>query len=1170
MTLLTVIAVGLLGLSSISLRQSASGSAMAEARANARLALMLAIGDLQKCAGSDKAVTATSELHSEEPKKANLTGVWSSWDVLGEIKDFSNASPDYAGEKSKRFQRWLVSDADPQAATNPTYGETDYQDQTIELVGEGSLGQAGPDAPKIKAGRVLVAHNGKPAGAYAWHVSDEAVKARIGTYRDPDLNSSMAEKRALLSGNRPEVSVIGDADGKMLDFLPKDDTANSFGEAKTAAGKLVDFNQTELFAKDTGIPKKFRNDITPYSLGLLTDVRNGGIKKDLTSMFEASALPPAYAGKKLFESTSGITAPSDPNWSALASYHKTYKDLIKPDTAPTFRVAPKEKININDAKFALKAPVGFAPVPVIAKVEFLVSLVLRDEHLLTRKPSMPYLMHLLNTPLVTLHNPYNVVLEFDQMQVVMRNLPLGIKFYVNNVPMSAEMARIGDLRITPSNRGEKSFAMDISNWTSPDASGTRKPITMQPGQTLVCGPYVDPGLKFMPNSTNPLFDNGNNASGVSGTGAVNPVKAKPGFAGKGVGYDCDYMVPGYSTVPTNPNTQSTTPGSLVIKLAEPADTIHCEFGLMQPAAPAAPNDRLKVYATIQGTQYGGIVVVYNDQLTLDKRFGAVKRFPQKGAMSATEFYEPNTKPLAHQAKVKTIGMLSAYARTSNGGVYETGSRTPGSGVNSLLDGRLAGKPFLFDNFASPVEQLELKNDVAGNFSRELNFQPLPGEIDDVFEINGTRTPALTGNTSMKGIKSGASFELPSGPLQSIADFRRSNALTTPFQPAFVQPVANSSVSPMMATTSVKANGVSYPLLDHSILANDALYDEFYFSTLAPAAGVGAAQVFRDFMAGARALPNQSFQHWLPEGETAESMASKCYSGSTPSADAYQQLALCQMVKGPFNVNSTSVQAWKAMLSAMSGSEVNVLWAASGQLKDEKPADVPIMAMSLPVAGSTSKPFSAADIDNERTRDFNGYRELSAAEVEKLAGCIVDQVRARGPFLSLSEFVNRRIGADSEMTRAGALQVAIKKSGINHDGTFLNQVLLKSEDFDAKDISGAPLFNYKTRPLTGDNPAEGAPGWISQGDLMHLLEPSATVRSDTFVIRSCGEATDGDGDVIARAYAEAVVQRVPEYVDPADSAATNIYQSDVSSSTVNLKFGRRLKVMSFRWLSPSEI
>lgn len=62
MILLTVIAVGLLSLSVISLRSSSRGAAQAEARANARLALLLAIGELQKYTGQDQRVTANADI----------------------------------------------------------------------------------------------------------------------------------------------------------------------------------------------------------------------------------------------------------------------------------------------------------------------------------------------------------------------------------------------------------------------------------------------------------------------------------------------------------------------------------------------------------------------------------------------------------------------------------------------------------------------------------------------------------------------------------------------------------------------------------------------------------------------------------------------------------------------------------------------------------------------------------------------------------------------------------------------------------------------------------------------------------------------------------------------------------------------------------------------------
>ena len=62
MILLTIIAVGLLSLSSISLRSASNSSAMAQARQNARMALMLAMGELQKYAGQDQRVTATANI----------------------------------------------------------------------------------------------------------------------------------------------------------------------------------------------------------------------------------------------------------------------------------------------------------------------------------------------------------------------------------------------------------------------------------------------------------------------------------------------------------------------------------------------------------------------------------------------------------------------------------------------------------------------------------------------------------------------------------------------------------------------------------------------------------------------------------------------------------------------------------------------------------------------------------------------------------------------------------------------------------------------------------------------------------------------------------------------------------------------------------------------------
>jgi Tfp pilus assembly protein PilX len=62
MVLLTVIAIGLLSLSSTSLRSSANGEAQSQAVANARMAVTMALGELQKEAGDDRRITADASL----------------------------------------------------------------------------------------------------------------------------------------------------------------------------------------------------------------------------------------------------------------------------------------------------------------------------------------------------------------------------------------------------------------------------------------------------------------------------------------------------------------------------------------------------------------------------------------------------------------------------------------------------------------------------------------------------------------------------------------------------------------------------------------------------------------------------------------------------------------------------------------------------------------------------------------------------------------------------------------------------------------------------------------------------------------------------------------------------------------------------------------------------
>ena len=166
------------------------------------------------------------------------------------------------------------------------------------------------------------------------------MKARINAYRDPRDQPTLAQQCALLAGHRPDVAVMN----KALDFLPKDQTKQTYTQAMEGAPKITDLGQVELIGgqdKSKETIRKFRDDITPYSLGVLADVRKGGLKRDLSSIFEMSAspspvtLPQEYSGKGLYQSTLGITGVSDPKWSALASYYNIFKKITNINTTPT-------------------------------------------------------------------------------------------------------------------------------------------------------------------------------------------------------------------------------------------------------------------------------------------------------------------------------------------------------------------------------------------------------------------------------------------------------------------------------------------------------------------------------------------------------------------------------------------------------------------------------------------------------------------------------------------------------------------------------------------------------------------------------------------------------------------------------------------------------------------
>jgi hypothetical protein len=272
-----------------------------------------------------------------------------------------------------------------------------------------------------------------------------------------------------------------------------------------------------------------------------------------------------------------------------------------------------------------------------------------------------------------------------------------------------------------------------------------------------------------------------------------------------------------------------------------------------------------------------------------------------------------------------------------------------------------------------------------------------------------------------------------------------------------------------------------------------------------------------------------------------------------------------MLEGPFNVNSTSVKAWKTLLSSMKGKPIAYLEDTDGnpntpgvRYREESTQNTPVgfggLPYGKPITGNTSDPTDA--------EQWRNWRELTDSEIDELAKAIVNQVKLRGPFLSLSEFVNRRLdSSNQDLSVKGALQAALDDPSVSINSGFRNaNRRLTGSEISTQD--GLAFGKALEGPV-----AYGSSAYVDQADILRHMSEQLTPRGDTFVIRTYGDSLDASGKVLARAWCEAVVQRLPDYVDTADTS--HVKQTDLKSPR-NRLFGRNVQMLSFRWLSSSEI
>ncbi|MGE9266499.1 MAG: hypothetical protein ACQKBY_00260, partial [Verrucomicrobiales bacterium] len=409
------------------------------------------------------------------------------------------------------------------------------------------------------------------------------------------------------------------------------------------------------------------------------------------------------------------------------------------------------------------------------------------------------------------------------------------------------------------------------------------------------------------------------------------------------------------------------------------------------------------------------------------------------------------------------------------------------------------------------------------------------------------------------------YDAPRAPLVSLGQFQHAALSRYNHEPGFVlgNSYANPRIPPNQTTVTNFAgvqdrSGNGMLLVDTSYEINQALWDAYFFSTLSPdyfgANSYSDPELDLDNLLDGTSSPINPRMQLAPRSNDTSFNQIIADAG----AQAPEALASRVMIKGAFNINSTSKEAWKAILSTMGQNELPTISNSSSPSLSWTSPDGVYFNKFGHVANA--QPFEK-DAPGDPESFWNGWRRLSADELDQLATEIVAEVKNRGPFRSLADFVNRDPDGSGQNQLKGPLQAALDRT--------LNAPLDNDYGLPANTPPGSQFHDV----VSDEKQSAGYAGYLSQGDLLQSLAPILQARSDYFRIRACGEALNEAGEVVSRAYCEAYVQRFPDYVDATDKAETPYDTRNGIpglQSELNKTFGRQYRLVSFRWLNENEI
>ena len=1125
------IAVGLLSLSSVETRSNAGLEAQAIARANARLALMLAIDELQKTLGPDTRMSARAETLALDRRlrarvmpgspKAWWVGVSSSDPEAG----LQQSSP---GSVEKSIS-WLVSGLDPNATPAEQISDSNPFRRAITMYGENSINtQMQTGSQPIEAGLIDLSNG---TGGFAWIIDDEGMKAQIAASH-PDVCNQMEKTagRGLLPGTY-DISILEDMEG--LAGTPPDQIH-----------KMISLNDISLLGGSVNTSRDKRLGYTTFSRGVLSDVKHGGLKKDLTMAFEqegndqpSSTFQAVFGNSsrgfsekyivmepEKFQQCSDLTKHGYIHWEMLLDFYNTKKHIL-----------------VRDG------------------MEYLDSIMITKEGIFNRDNN-PFKLGTLG-PHEIGNNPSTSPFHFEMPYGNYSPIPPGsngkkrdgspskTEYYKHSPPIAILMRMQQNAWLSRSGQSNnQKLRTNVQLWHAqynPYNIGinvigdgrAHGPRIMHYPQVF----FSHEGLKISQGNGNAMSLS--RASGFSGkrqTHVPHEVLLGPGRThvyafrnhgaigrdNDGLNYDDAVKDLTLESIYRDHQLISATPGTLTF-----------DFVLERPSMMHGANSN-------SGNASHEVTQVMWAPFGWEAINGKPGKRIQKADVSTSELNQ------------NTMASFSFRLRTA---------REPAS----------AGSPAI-----RPLVDANIRAMMCNTrWDSPLNLPLLAaysaddeGVVEEQIMQMDTRDAPKgyaywgAGRDPVDGYDRVILFDIPREDLVSLGQLQHANIGRFSYEPTYI--VGNSYANPRIPRDQWRASitdtfsssdrglaGWKIPgnfyLYDASYLVNEVLWDSYIFTTIPQFADnrdastdlQPTASTFQALREGRLLLPNPRFIPYEPAGSSFDRATLSMTTNDPERTGAFHHNAGHLMVDGSFNVNSTSADAWEAFLSGTHRLPYQKL-DSNGRITGFERS---VEGVRFPrVLASLGSPMKKSALDENF---WTGFRDLNKNEVRYLAEAIVDEIKKRGPFLNMGQFINRAL-ENNEHGDRGVLQAALDKTiNSNLDPNFGEQA---------------------THPnvANGSSQGSGFPGQILQGDILQALSPYMTVRSDTFTIRAYGECRSpkGNGKILARAWCEATLQRYPDAMMSASADKPPLEELINPSSP----FGRRFRMISFRWLSPEEV